>query len=214
MIDYLYQMDYDDLSPRKRLAKVTEDASSPPPDTLDHGTLDLNEIPAEASVSGPAPEPDLFEHPEKTAIDYDEWVFGAKSKKSKKDKKKVKRPQSLRMKDYGQDLDTERLTINTLMYALADKYAIDDLKVLAKTKFEEAVVQDWDSQAFAHAAELVFTTTPSSDQGLRKIVIKTMNQHRDLVNYEEIQNLLNSGNGMAWALVQVLFGDQSDQEWL
>lgn len=90
------------------------------------------------------------------------------------------------------------------MYALADKYEIVDLKALAKAKFEEAVLQDWQSRAFVHAAELVFSTTHDSDQGLRGAVVSTINEHRELINYEEWQNLFNSGNGMAWALVQIL----------
>ncbi len=68
----------------------------------------------------------------------------------------------------------EKLTINALMYALADKYEIDDLQVLARIKFEEAVAQDCESQAFAHAAELVFSTTPSSDDGLRSMITETI----------------------------------------
>ena len=95
---------------------------------------------------------------------------------------------------------------------MADKFGINDLKTLARTKFEDAAIQDWESQAFARAAELVFTTTPSSDLGLRSIVIKTINQHRRLVDYEEIQQLLDSGNGMAWALIQVLLGNDADRE--
>ncbi|KAK5080168.1 hypothetical protein LTR05_008774 [Lithohypha guttulata] len=141
----------------------------------------------------------------------DEWAVGT-AKKSKKDKKKKKKGQlsKPRLRNHDRDVNTARLVVNTLVYALADKYEIDDLKAQAKQKFEEAVVQDWDSQAFAYAAELVFSTTPNSDRGLRTVVTKTINMHRELVNYEEVQRLLDSGNGMAWALIQVLLGDHID----
>lgn len=90
------------------------------------------------------------------------------------------------------------------MYAMADRYEISDLKDLARTKFEVAVRQDWNSQAFACAAEQVFESTLSSDQGLRSIVVTTIDQHRELVTCDEFRNLLHSGNAMVLVLIQVL----------
>lgn len=101
----------------------------------------------------------------------------------------------------------ERLPVNALMYALADKYEIDHLKNLAKAKFEHAATEELNAQTFAHAAELVSMTTPSSDPGLRSIVAKKLSQRRELIEHEDIAKLLDSGNGMAWSLVQVLLRD-------
>lgn len=216
MIDYLYQMDYDDLAPSKNSVEapaeeVAADAASPilePVAYQEH--QDVGHAPAAEAIVGEvhwADEPATLgpvEAPETVAVE-DEWSAFFTKKKSKKDKKKRKsRPH---LPDTGGDLDVARLTVNAKMYALADKYDIPDLKALAKVKFEEAVLQDWESLAFAHAAELVFETTYHSDQGLRSVVISTIDQHRSLVNYEEVQNLMNSGNGMAWALVQILLAD-------
>lgn len=63
----------------------------------------------------------------------------------------------------------------------------------------------------AYAADLVFSITSNADQGPRSIVTNTIDQQRQLVDYAEIQSLLDSSNGMAWALVQVLLGSEPDQ---
>ena len=129
------------------------------------------------------------------------WGLGGIQKKGKKSRKK-KEITAMRLKD--DTIKQNKLTTNTLMYALADKYDVDGLKMLAKKKFAAAAIHDWDTTAFAQAALLAFTTTPTVDTGLREVVIDVLNDHRDLLEYEEIQVLLNSGNGLAWALLKVI----------
>lgn len=58
-----------------------------------------------------------------------------------------------------------------------------------------------------HLRQLAFETTPKIDEGLREVVVKTFNDHHGLMDYEEIQSLLDSGIGLAWRLVQVLLRD-------
>jgi hypothetical protein len=202
MIDYFYQLDYDDLDHQTSTEDDLPTVSSPNSPVAekilhfeglkseeaalierDHA---VNDAPAEL------PEPLVLE---------DTWGF---SIKTRKDKKKKKGSIQRHLKNDSEDVNTSRLSTNTRIYALADKYAIEDLKMLAKTKFVEAVSEDWESKSFAHAAELVFDTPPKSDRGLRTVVIETLNQHRDLLDYQEIQDLLDSGNGMAWALLKAV----------
>ncbi|KAK5074610.1 hypothetical protein LTR70_010116 [Exophiala xenobiotica] len=205
MVDYLYQLEYDDLLPSRGAVPMSPSIEEPliepePPVAQKiHSDEDVSyQISDQVLVDEPAPESDLVGVPEAVLLDADGWSFGA-SKKSKKDKKKRKKgfetsPEgSWQRPGYGK--------------TGPDKYGIDDLKDLARTKFEQAVADDWDSQAFAHAAELAFNTTPGSDRGLRAAVIKTINDHRELIDYEEIRALLDSGNGIAWALVKVLLGN-------
>jgi len=220
MIDYLYQTDYDDLLSSPNKVEPLEEApmtpESPVARTVSYyENLGHNDLPVEEPMVDAVWEPETIGTSEPTAIDDSERALETtttmkKDKKKKKNKKKRGESQRLCLQDYGGDLDTERLTVNTLMYALADKYEIEDLKALAKAKFEQAVLQDWESRAFAHAAGLAFDTTHSSDQGLRSVIVKTINQHRELVNRESVQDLLKSGNEMAWALIQVLLADRSD----
>lgn len=72
--------------------------------------------------------------------------------------------------------------------------------------------QDWGSQALTYAAKQVFKSTHSSDRSLRGIVATKIDQHRELINYEETQHLLDSGSGMAWVLVQVLLAAHVNQD--
>jgi len=44
--------------------------------------------------------------------------------------------------------NTDRLVLNAHLYALADKYRIEDLKLLATAKFLKVALQSWRSKAF------------------------------------------------------------------
>lgn len=65
----------------------------------------------------------------------------------------------------------ERMMGNVLVYALADKYDIPELKSLAKAKFSTLVGAQSSVQELSAITNAVFTTTPESDLGLREIVI-------------------------------------------
>ena len=114
-------------------------------------------------MATPVLEVDAVDTPETESLVEDSWAFGPVKKSKNDTKRKRRKTPKLHLKDHGRDLATERLVVNTLMYALADRYAIENLKELAKLKFGAAMVQDRDGQVFAYAAELVFTSTPSSD---------------------------------------------------
>ncbi len=62
------------------------------------------------------------------------------------------------------------LMANTLVYSIADKYDIDNLKVLAKAKFETLASAAWDCEEFPAIVASVFDSTPDTDLGLRDIV--------------------------------------------
>lgn len=218
MVDYLYQLDYDESANRRNRSDSDASLNVGPASPVANNVKffeNLNradERPPE--IESPPVEADLvpcdaIEDPQ-IAEKEDSWIYTPKKDK-KKPKKKIKtvlyRNTPLRLRKDGQDVNDNRLTINTLMYAMADKYAIEDLKLLAKTKFENAAADDWETSAFAHAAGLALETTPPTDNGLREVVVKTLNEHRGLMDYEEIQNLLDSGNGLAWRLLQVVLRD-------
>jgi hypothetical protein len=101
-------------------------------------------------------------------------------------------------------LNTSKLSISTLVYGLADAYAIDDQETIAKIIFGAAAADDWATKAFAHTAKLAFETTSKPDAGLRTVVTVTMTRSRTLMEHPEIQDHLDSGNGMAWNLLRVV----------
>ena len=70
--------------------------------------------------------------------------------------------------DYDDQPSSECLTINALVYAMAEKYAILSLKELAKKKMGEAMKKrDWGLETLVAALSVVWSTTPQSDRGLR-----------------------------------------------
>jgi hypothetical protein len=93
---------------------------------------------------------------------------------------------------------------------------IEDLKELARKKFADAASfeRNWHSSSFPYAANLVCESTPDVDKGLRTVVIETLNQPRELLDYEEVQELLGSRSGLALALLQtVLCEDRVVKVW-
>lgn len=55
-----------------------------------------------------------------------------------------------------------------------------------------------------HAVQIVYESTPKSDSGLRDVVVKTINQHRDLMKDSEMENMLEELNGLAVGLLKVV----------
>lgn len=194
MIDYFYQMDYDDALPSRRAAEVRNEAARIA--SLTASCLAIEDSPTDA-------------------VQLQELENGSSSAYLKKKKKKYRvrdvepEPHWVPEISYHEPeditfLDAEKLPVNALMYALAEKYDIDHLKTLAMAKFEGAASESLWAPAFARAAHLVFTTTASSDEGLRNIVVSTLSQHRELIDYEGIASLIKTGNEIGWALIQML----------
>lgn len=219
MIDYLYRLDYDDDLPSENLptAEQTLPEATDPPVVSPPESAAPDEAATDPSGNGPD---------RRTP-----WDYNLTSKEKKRKERQMRLDgtwesrltqkmidedeamaqvepelelEKLRLQGLPETLDTERIVVNANLYALADKYGIPDLKLLAKTKFSTAAAQNWRSEAFVRAAGLAFKNTPSSDFGLRSIVIKTLIKHWELINYEEVQDLLDTGNGIAWQLVKVL----------
>ena len=94
--------------------------------------------------------------------------------------------------DYGQH--SGDAVINVLVYALADKYDVTTLKSLAKHKFEKAMNDCWNADAFSGIALQIYTTTPSSDRGLRDCAKVLMEKHKGALRWNEaFRSLLQAG---------------------
>lgn len=67
---------------------------------------------------------------------------------------------------------TNEMFVNTAVYAIADKYEVLGLKLLASKKFGVAVGQAFQTkQGICAAIPLVYDSTPPSDRGLRDICV-------------------------------------------
>lgn len=103
--------------------------------------------------------------------------------------------------------DAEDLLTHAKMHETADKYGVTGLKDLVADKFRTACQNHWDSDSFAPAANLVYSSTPENDKVLRKIVVATIFAHaRILIQKPAVAVLLTEVNG----LVLELFRSQLD----
>lgn len=90
---------------------------------------------------------------------------------------------------------------NARMYALADKYGIEDLKDFAKNSFSLSLSLPGADLAFevpdfVKALRVIYTATLSSDRGLRDLVIPAIKQCRvDLRKDSDFVEMLSSGLG-------------------
>ena len=93
---------------------------------------------------------------------------------------------------------------NALVYAAADKYAIEPLKTLAKERFHELAKSAWLSlSSLTSIAREVFSTTPASDGGLRKIVVSRCMANLDvLLKDEGFKELLEEDGSLGSSLLQ------------
>ena len=70
-----------------------------------------------------------------------------------------------------------RMMNNALVYAIAEKYDIPELKELAKRKFQTLASSKWSHDDFHAVTEVVFSTTPDGDMGLRQVVLDVCEGH-------------------------------------
>ena len=99
------------------------------------------------------------------------------------------------------------LIINAYIYALADKYEITVLKEVAKEKTIVAIETKWKKECFLVAIHNVWTTTPSSDRGLRRCYISIIAKHRtDLRAREDFLGVLSLHGDLAVDILKVTWG--------
>ena len=67
---------------------------------------------------------------------------------------------------------TNPLTIHATMYAMADKYQVEGLALVAQTKFECSLPAHFNSPDFVTAVQLAYSNTPESNRGLRDAVLR------------------------------------------
>ena len=98
--------------------------------------------------------------------------------------------------------DEPRMMDNVLVYAIAKKYDIPELKDLAKRKFETLVNLKWPHKDFHDVTEAVFSTTPDRDMGLRQVVTEICGQHfQDILKDEASKAAFLDNNAIATAVL-------------
>ena len=99
------------------------------------------------------------------------------------------------------------LVINACIYALGDKYEIPILKEVAKEKTMVAIRTEWKKECFLDAIHIVWTTTPSSDRGLRGCYIPIITKHRtDLGARGDFMDVLRIHGDLAVDILELTWG--------
>jgi BTB/POZ domain len=103
-------------------------------------------------------------------------------------------------------VESPHLLTHTRVYALAEKYGINGLKALAKSKFASQMSLHFASVEFAPSIQEVYESTVDSDRGLRDIVIQTFRSHPEVALREDVEDVVRNTPGLAWELFRVGWG--------
>lgn len=91
---------------------------------------------------------------------------------------------------------------NALVYAVAEKYDIPELKELAKHKFQILACYKWPHDDFHAVTDTVFSTTPDQDMGLRQIILDICGEHfQDILTDEESKAAFLENKAIAAAVL-------------
>ena len=105
---------------------------------------------------------------------------------------------------------------NIAVYAIADKYDIPELEVLAALKFDNAlccsgIVKDLAS--FPAIVDAVFDTTPDTKVGLRNVVIEYCKTWKeDIIDNEDSVAIVRDHGEIGLAIIREMFSKESSME--
>ncbi|ATZ57217.1 hypothetical protein BCIN_14g03750 [Botrytis cinerea B05.10] len=101
------------------------------------------------------------------------------------------------------DRSLEILTICTRVFIMAEKYDIQALKVLAKTKFEEAVFTEWNAISLSASLRLMYDELPESDRLLKDVAIQAAADHmEELADRGEFAKLCKEDGEIAYDVLK------------
>ena len=110
----------------------------------------------------------------------------------------------------GAENSPSPMVFNVKVYSIADKYDIPALKVQAEQKFRTAAETCWDMDDFPHAVAQVYSSTSSTDQGLRRISTEIACKHiKQLLEKQGFRNILDETVGFASDVAQFLAKSQT-----
>jgi hypothetical protein len=112
-----------------------------------------------------------------------------------------------------QEKDQPALLSSVRVYAIADKYDIPSLKRLAKERFESWAKKNWAREDFSDIVREIFESTPTSDRGLRDIVIRIVALHADvLTKKDEFRRLIEEDGDLGLSTLCQLLETHSEEK--
>lgn len=192
MMQYFYQLDYCDLPSRRATS-----SSQPEEAVAKQEALPGCTEPLDTSLFA-----DPFVEEQSTPLDIGPLKGGKKKKKHTLKSEPRVAPNRV--------VQDTILGTHVEMYAMADKYNIRGLKMLAEEKFARAASQYWNNEELPAVMRSVYSTTPDSDTGLRSIVVKTIAEHMGLFKKLEVESVIRNINGLAFDLLKYMVIDDRD----
>ncbi|KAK3290210.1 uncharacterized protein B0H64DRAFT_349875 [Chaetomium fimeti] len=98
---------------------------------------------------------------------------------------------------------TNVLVTHAKVYALAEKYLIRGLKVVAQRHFKAATTSVT-LDGFLQAISEVYSSTIGDDRGLRDIIVETLHKHSAWLDKEEMRDMLRVSGALAYDLVMYM----------
>jgi ribosomal protein S27AE len=101
------------------------------------------------------------------------------------------------------DGEDNPLLMNVKLYIMADRYDVQPLKYLAKTKYEQVLVNGWNDSSFVASLGLLYEETSESDRMLKNIAITVAGAHaKVLVDRGEFATLCKSSGEIAFDILK------------
>ncbi|KAF2810733.1 uncharacterized protein BDZ99DRAFT_519417 [Mytilinidion resinicola] len=142
----------------------------------------------------PTPPPPLL------AEEFGDWGAWTTTKQKKENGGKIsKRPSEANL----------GLVFHAHMYALADKYNIEGLKLIAKVRFTGDVQEGWSHEEFPDAIRIVYDTTPEMDLGLRDAIVDVLLKNSSLLDKKEIEAVVKKIAELSYELLKRYHQDYS-----
>ena len=104
---------------------------------------------------------------------------------------------------------------NVQIYAVAEKYNLPELKELAVRKFESLMTSQWHHANFEQIIKAVFTTTPSKDEGLRRVVQEACSRNFEKILEDDgTRDAVLNDKSLSKAVISAVMGKQEEDKLL
>ncbi|KAF4951013.1 hypothetical protein FGADI_7797 [Fusarium gaditjirri] len=96
------------------------------------------------------------------------------------------------------------LILHSKVFTLAHKYDIPHVRDLSIEKFQEVARLQWRSNCLLDAAREAYTATPSTVLEMRRAIVKTFYEHRELLGEDHVKDFLREMHDLAFDILMYM----------